>query len=316
MTEPRPTLDPQAQALLDAAASSGLPPVYDETIEIARQRMHAGFTQGGPGEIARRTDISIARDGDSVGVRVYHPSPDEVLPLLVFFHGGGWIVNDLDTHDVFCCTLANRANIAVASVDYSRAPEHRYPTALREGWDAVVGLVGRAGELGARPETIAVGGDSSGGALAAAIVNQAQGGGPKISAQLLIYPVVDYISEESPSYVERGTGYSLNRDFMEWAYRNYLPEQWDRNDPQLFPMREVDVSQVPPTLVVTAEFDPLRDEGRAYARKLADAGVSVSTLHAASQMHGFILQQPRIDEARRLVRDISDWTRDALGATK
>ena len=314
MVSVTPRLDPQAQSLLDAAAASGLPPIYEEAIEVARQRMHAGFTAGAPGQIARRTDLSVSSGNSDVAVRIYHPAPDEVLPLVVFFHGGGWIVNDLDTHDVFCCTLASQARCVVASVDYSRAPEARYPIALGEGWDALVALAGRAAEIGADGHRIAVAGDSSGGALAAAIVNRGQTEGPVVAAQVLIYPVVDYINEESPSYRERGSGYSLNRDFMDWAYRNDLPEQWSREDSDLFPLLAADVTRVPPTLIVTAEFDPLRDEGRSYAHKLATSGVKVSTIHAESQMHGFILQQPRIDEARVLVGEISRWTHRALRA--
>lgn len=306
-------LDSQAQAILDATAAAGLPPVYNESISVARQRMHDGFTQGGPGDIARRTDVVATGEDFSVGLRLYHPAPGQHLPIVLFFHGGGWIVNDLDTHDVYCCTLANQAQCVVASVDFSRSPEARYPVALEQGWSVLNWLIANAKQFEGRSDRVAVAGDSSGGALAAAIALRTQQNGPELAGQILIYPVTDYPNDDSQSYRERGQGYSLNRDFMDWAYRNYLPDDWSRRDGQLFPLQASRVDALPPTLIVTAEFDPLRDEGREYARKIADAGVNVTTIHAATQMHGFILQQAKIDRAKELVSEISEWTRKCLG---
>jgi len=298
MTTP---LDPAAQALLDAAAAGGLPPVYRVSIDEARTRMHRGFTSGEPEPIAEMRDFTVSSSDGPVGVRLYHPEPTTALPLVVFFHGGGWTVNDLDTHDRICSVLAKEASVAVVSVDYRLSPEYRYPAAIDDAETAYRWLSTHAAELGADASRIAVAGDSSGATVAVALALRIRdSGGAPPRFQLLFYPVTDYLEPETRSYIERGAGYSLSKPFMEWAWKNYLPSDWSRDDPYLFPLR-ADLAGLPPALVMTAEYDPLRDEGVAFARALETAGVPVEHVHADDQMHGFVMQTRAIPRAGELV---------------
>ncbi|MFF5011695.1 alpha/beta hydrolase [Streptomyces sp. NPDC001165] len=300
------TLDPQAQALLDAAAASGFPPVYTLPHQEARERMRAAFIQGEPEQIDRIEDFRIPAEHGSIPARLYHPVPTETLPLVLFFHGGGWTVNDLDTHDRLCTLLANGSRSAVLSVDYRRAPEYKYPAAVEDAWSALDWVAGDQRVPGVDPARIAVVGDSSGGTIAAALALKARDrGGPSLTQQVLIYPVTDYLDPPTASYVSRATGYSLNLAFMQWSWDNYLPENWSRDDGHLFPLRARDLAGLPPALVITAEFDPLRDEGMAYAQRLKDAGVPTQHWHFEDQMHGFVMQTRAISKARKAVEDVA-----------
>lgn len=311
------TLDPESQVLLNAAAASGLPPVYQVEIEEARRRMHAGFTSGEPEPIASVRDLRVAGPGGGLGLRLYTPVAEAVvLPCLLFFHGGGWTVNDLDTHDRLCSLIAKGAGIAVLSVDTRRAPEHKYPAAVEDAFTALLYLTSHGAELGVDTNKLAVGGDSSGGTVATALclLNRDRETGIGLRGQVLLYPVTDYPEPESSSYAERGTGYSLDRGFMEWSWRNYLPEKgWSRDDPYLFPLQAQDLHNLPPALIMTAEFDPLRDEGVAYVRRLTEAGVPVRHEHLDNQMHGFAMQTRVIDNARAAVEDVGIYLRGVLG---
>lgn len=298
------TLDPQAQALIDAAIASGLPPVYSLPVAQARRRMRDAFIWGDPEPIEQRKDLIVPGPAGDLTVRLYHPSPGRRLPLIVFFHGGGWIVNDLDTHDRLCVQFAVESSCAVLSVDFRCAPEHPYPAPLEDGYAAVAWAASHGDVLGADTSRIAVVGDSSGGTVAAAVSMAARDrGGPAIRQQTLIYPVTDHLDPPTASYRERGTGYSLNRDFMEWAWQAYLPSEWSATDPYLFPLRATDLTGLPNALVLTAEFDPLRDEGTAYAGRLGEAGVPTEHWHFDDQMHGFVMQTRAIDRARLAVAD-------------
>ncbi|MEU1919830.1 alpha/beta hydrolase [Streptomyces albogriseolus] len=299
-------LDPQAQALLDAAAASGLPPVYTLPHNEARTRMRAAFIQGQPEPIDRMEDLRIPAEHGHIPARLYHPAPAEILPLVLFFHGGGWTVNDLDTHDRLCTLLAKDSRSAVVSVDYRRAPEHKYPAAVDDAWTALLWAAEGQQVLAGDPRRIAVAGDSSGGTLAAALALKARDlSGPALDQQVLIYPVTDYLDPPTESYVSRSSGYSLNLPFMQWSWANYLPEQWSRDDSDLFPLRASSLAGLPPTLVLTAEFDPLRDEGAAYAQRLKEAGVPTEHWHYDDQMHGFAMQTRTIARARRAIEDVA-----------
>ncbi len=309
-------LDPQAQSLIDAAVASGLPPVYQLPVDESRARMRAAFIQGEPEPIFRRQDLEIPRaDETRLRARAYYPSDDGSLGLLVYFHGGGWIVNDLDTHDRLCSILAKAANCVVLSVDARRSPEVKYPEALDDPLLATRWAASAAGQdaLAADTSRVAVGGDSSGATFAAAVAKKFRDdGGPSLVTQFLMYPVTDYLEPATDSYVERGVGYSLNRDFMVWAWNAYLPLQWERSDPYLFPL-EGDLGGLPPAIIATAEFDPLRDEGIKLAEKLESAGVPVTHVHAHDQMHGFAMQTRAITRAAQLVADLSGHLRSAMG---
>ncbi|MEU6815286.1 alpha/beta hydrolase [Streptomyces sp. NPDC046860] len=279
--------------------------------------MRAAFLQGAPEQIASVRDFAVPAEHGSIPVRVYHPDPARTLPVVLFFHGGGWTVNDLDTHDRLCILLAKGSDSVVVSVDYRRAPEHKYPAAFEDGWTALHWVVGGAPDLGADPARIAVAGDSSGGTIAAALALKARDeGGPVITQQLLIYPVTDYLDPPTGSYVSRANGYSLNLPFMQWSWENYLPEEWSREDSGLFPLRARSLRDLPPALVLTAEFDPLRDEGIAYAERLRGDGVPTEHWHFDDQMHGFVMQTRAIARARKAVEDVaahlaSGFRRDA-----
>lgn len=308
-------LNVQAQALLDAAAASGLPPVYTAPIDEARTRMRAGFITGELETIEEMRDVRIPGPQGGIAARLYHPAPQEELPLVVFFHGGGWTVNDLDTHDRLCILLAKSSSCAVLSVDYRRSPEVKYPGPVEDAYSAFLWAVNNARSLGASGAAVAVAGDSSGGTLAAAVSLLARDRkGPRITFQLLLYPVTDYLEPLTESYVQRGKGYSLNKDFMDWSWKNYLPESWDRNDPYLFPLRADEFRGLPRTLILTAEFDPLRDEGVAYAASLRAAGTPVEHIHMEDQMHGFAMQTHVIDTAREAVLESGEKMRAALAA--
>ena len=262
--------------------------------------------------VAKVNDVLI---GNDLAARCYHPKPAETLPVLVFFHGGGWILNDLDTHDPLCRRIAHVADCVVLSVDYRRSPEHKYPAALDDAKAALAWVHVVADAIGGEPARIAVGGDSAGGTLAAALAKLARDdGGPQLRAQLLFYPVLDYSDPGTGSYAERGVGLSLDRAYMDWVWDAYLPSDWSRGDPYLFPLLG-EVAGLPPTVLYIAEFDVLRDEGVAFAMKLRAAGVPVDIVIAEDQMHGFANHADRIAAAGALVdeasRRLGQWIRAA-----
>lgn len=300
-------LDPQAQAILDAGAASGLPPVYTIPTAEARKRMRAAFIKG-EAPLVDRAEVSIPGPNGGLPARLYSPVGGQKLPLIVFFHGGGWTVNDLDTHDRLCDLIAAGSNSAVLSVDYRRAPEFPYPAALDDAYTALEWAEANAHSLGCDGQTFAVAGDSSGGTLAAALTLLSKHRrGPRISLQILLYPALDYLEPATRSYVERATGYSLNFDFMAWSWRNYLPEVWARDDQYLFPLQAPDLSGLPEALILTAEYDPLRDEGIAYANRLVASSTQnlVRHWHLDDQMHGFAMQTNTIDRAARMMEELT-----------
>ncbi|MFF2101726.1 alpha/beta hydrolase [Streptomyces sp. NPDC058202] len=268
--------------------------------------MRAAFIQGEPEPIQTIHDVSIPSDYGTLPGRLYHPSTTERLPLILFFHGGGWTVNDLDTHDRLCTLLAKKSHSTLLAVDYRRAPEHKYPAALEDAWTSLQWAAKNQESLYADTSKIAVAGDSSGGTLAAALALMARDrGGPSLTQQILICPVTDYLEPATGSYRDRATGYSLNLPFMQWSWRNYLPADWSRDDGYLFPLRAEDLHGLPTALVITAEFDPLRDEGAAYAQRLKEEGVPTDHWHYDDQMHGFAMQTRTIDRAQQAVHDVA-----------
>jgi len=308
-------LDPQAQALLDAAKAAGLPPVYLLPVPQARQRMEDAFRNPeSPLEMGSVSEIAVPSPAGSVTVRAYFPSDEPGIGCLVFVHGGGWTLNSLDTHDLLCRQLAKAGRCAVLSVDHRRAPEHKHPAALEDVFSVLEWAFDNGDEFGWDSARIGIGGDSSGGTLsaAAALLNRDRGGRP-VACQLLIYPVTDYFLPGTASYQEMATGYSLNRDFMIWFWTNYIKNETDLSDPYLCPLKAEDFSGLPPALILTAEYDPLRDEGAEYGRRLQVAGVEVKHMHFEDQMHGFMMQTRAIDRAREALRPIGEWLQGRLG---
>jgi acetyl esterase len=301
-------LDPHAQALLDEVSALGQPPYAAMSPSDARQAMRVRLANVDEAEaVARIEDHFIPCPAHQIPVRLYLPAASAALPVLVYFHGGGWVIGGIDTHDHFCRHLANAAACAVASVDYRLAPEHKFPTGLEDCYTAVLWIITNANAFNIDSSRIAVGGDSAGGNLAAAITLLARDrGGPDLSYQVLIYPVTDYWIPSPPSYLKLGVGYSLTRDSMIWFWHHYLPSGVSPDNPYLCPLRAPSLEGVPPAFVITAEYDPLLDEGERYVERLKDAGVQVVLKRYDGMMHGFCHHYKRFIQARQLVNDIAD----------
>ena len=309
-------LDPEAQALLDVMRAVGTPQPYTLPIAEARESTRAAFvTKGDPIPLHSVRDVSVPTPHGSLALRTYRPA-EGTLPLALFLHGGGWILNDLDTHDRLCRRIARRSGWLLASLDYRRAPEHKHPAALEDAQLAYRWLLDNAGAIGGDPSCVALVGESSGATTVACLTLLLRDlGAPLPIYQILAYPVTDRYGRW-PSYQERGTGYVLDLEFARWSMENSVAGDQDMDDPYLLPLTASDLSGLPPTLIVTAEFDPLRDEGIAYARKLKDAGVAVDHIHAEDQMHGFLLLDRAIAKAGTLIDRLADaLSAQALTAT-
>lgn len=292
-------LDPQAKQIIDATLALNLPPMERMTPDEARQSMRARTAALGPvEEVARVADHRVPVDGGEMGVRCYTPGGDGPFPVLVYFHGGGWVIGDIGTHDGICRSLANAAGCVVASVDYRLAPEHKYPVAAEDAFAATRWVAQHARRLGVDARRIAVGGDSAGGTLAAAVTLMARDrGGPELALQLLVYPVTHH-SFDTASYREHADGYLLTRDAMRWFWSHYLRREEDGRHPYASPLLAADLLGLPPALVMTAEYDPLRDEGEAYAARLREAGVPVTVTRYPGMIHGFFRMINLVDKAR------------------
>lgn len=309
-------LDPQAQMLLDKAASAGLPPVFTLPVEQARQRMIAAFvTSDEPEPIAAVENRNIAGPAGDIPIRLYWPEGKGPFPITVFYHGGGWTLNNLDTHDTICRSITRQAECLTVSVDFRLAPEHPFPAVIEDSYAALKWVAENAASIRGDAKCIAVAGDSSGGNQAAVMTLLARDqGGPDIVYQVLIYPVVDYYLPGTQSYEENATGYSLSRDFMIWFWNNYLPPETDPKNPLISPLQASDLSGLPPALIITAEFDPLRDEGEAYAARLRDAGILVNLRRYEGMMHGFVIQHKLLDKGKMGLQEITLSLRSAFKA--
>jgi len=310
------TLDPQLQLLLALRERLGVPPV--ETLPPqqvrARVRQEARAATGRPIPVRSVTDLIV--DGPAGALPARHYAPDEPgapRPLLLFLHGGGFVICDLDTHDQACRLLCRYAGVHVVSVDYRLAPEHAFPAAVEDARAALRWAFANAARLGADPTRVAIGGDSAGGNLAT-VTAQAAGrdGGPAPALQVLIYPGVDR-TKPYPSLDLFAEGFFLTRDEIDWFDRNYAADA-DRSDPRLSPLLEPDLSGLAPALVVTAGFDPLRDEGEAYAAALETAGTAVTLRREPSMIHGFINMIDLSSSARAASLELAREVRAMLDA--
>lgn len=296
-------LDPQAQALMTLISEKGIPPVYTQTPTEARAsyRARRAFTQPDAPEVGRVQDLSFSQGGVHIFVRTYHPSgADAALPALVYLHGGGWTIGDLDTHDVLCRSLCVQAECVVVAVDYRLGPEHKFPAAYDDAVAAWQWVASQADRLGLDPERIAIGGDSAGGNLAAAACLGLRDLGCQPRMQLLIYPST-LMAPDTDSYRANGQGYMLTRESMAWYSGNYLREVSDTLDWRAAPLLASSHVGLPPALVLTAGFDPLRDEGLMYADALSRAGVSSQYICFERQIHGFITMGRVLQEANTAV---------------
>jgi acetyl esterase len=296
-------LDPQAKKIIEATLALNLPPMEKMTPDEARAGMRARTAGLGPVEdVARVEDHRVPVDGGAITVRCYTPAGKGPFPALVFFHGGGWVIGDLDTHEGICRSLANHGGCVVASVDYRLAPEHKYPAAAADSFAATRWVAANASRLGVDAGRLAVGGDSAGGNLAAVVALMArERGGPALSFQLLVYPATQH-GFDTASYRDNADGYLLTRDAMRWFWDQYLAAPEDGQQPAASPMRAERLEGLPPALVITAEYDPLRDEGEAYAARLREAGVSVTVTRYPGMVHGFF-RWINITDKGRAARD-------------
>ena len=311
-------LDPQAKALLDLVASRDLPSYHTLPPPQARHlyREARFFSQPAPIEMAEiRMHAAPGRRGD-IPIRSYLPHGIDAagpVPALVFLHGGGFVIGDLDTHDVLCRELADKARCRVMSVDYRLAPEHRFPAALEDAVAAVRWVSSRAGTLGIDARRIAVGGDSAGGNLAASACLTLRDAGDALPClQLLIYPGTD-LRGVSESHRTRGEGFLLTRALIDWFSECYVGWPAQRLDPRASPLLARDHAGLPAAYVLTAEYDPLRDEGRDYARALAAAGVPTIHEDVPGQVHGFITMGRVMDAANASVARCAQVLREAFG---
>ncbi|HEX6818694.1 MAG TPA: alpha/beta hydrolase [Ktedonobacterales bacterium] len=298
-------LDPQAQMLLDQLAQLGGKQTFEMTPQEARDDMRAMIGYLGEGEpVASLEDRRIPGPGGEIPVRMYTPQGGAPFPLLVFFHGGGWVVGDIETHDGLCRSLANGAGCVVVSVDYHLAPEHPFPAAPQDCYAATQWAAANADSLQADSTRIAVGGDSAGGNLAAVVALMARDqGGPRLDFQLLIYPALD-ARMQTPSIDENAEGYMLTKQSMIWYRGHYLQHSGDILNPLASPLLAENLRGLPPALIITAEFDPLRDEGEMYAERLQAAGVSVTHTRYHGMIHGFVSLSSLLDQGKTALAEI------------
>jgi acetyl esterase len=309
-------LHPETRALLDLMIERQVPPVNTLAPPEARRLYleRRNYTQPDAPEVASVRDLAAPTPAGDVPLRSYRPlgaAAEAVLPALVYFHGGGWTIGDLDTHDVLCRQLANGSGIAVVSVGYRLGPEHRFPAAVDDALAATRWVCTQAAALGLDPLRIAVGGDSAGGNLAAVVAIIERDAGRALAYQLLIYPATDQ-RQGQPSHSANGEGYLLTRDSIRWFHQQYLGGPAHDSDWRASPLLAADLSRLPPALVLTAGYDPLRDEGLQYAQRLTAAGTPCTYVCFERQIHGFVLMGRVLAEARSAVALCAAELRRAL----
>ncbi|VAW43172.1 hypothetical protein MNBD_CHLOROFLEXI01-5365 [hydrothermal vent metagenome] len=288
-------LDPALKMMLEqaeAAVAAGQPELWELPVPEARAgfRMMTPMFDGQPVDVHTVVDQMIAGSDGDLPIRLYTPRPvadGEKLPILTCFHGGGWTIGDLETHDVLCRYLSHHVDCLVVAVDYRMGPEHKFPAAVEDCWAATKWVKENADSFAGDASRIAVGGDSAGGNLAAVITQLAKKENLPLVFQMLIYPAVD-VGTDYPSRTEYAKGYFLTQESMDWFVGNYINDESDYANPQMSPLLTDDFSGLPPALVITAGFDPLQDEGRAYAEKLTAAGVPTEYAHYEDMIHGFV----------------------------
>ncbi|MEO5880870.1 MAG: alpha/beta hydrolase [Caldimonas sp.] len=300
-------LHPQAQALIALIEERGLPPMQSLSPVEARlfYRERRALTQPEPPPVAEITELSADGPHGAIPLRLYRPTrrsdDPAAAPVLVYFHGGGWTIGDLDTHDVLCRQLANGSGCAVVAVDYRMGPEHRFPAAVDDSLAATRWVHRHCESLGLDPARLAVGGDSAGGNLAAVVALLARDAGDlPLAYQLLIYPATDMRCVH-PSHAANGRGYLLETPTIAYFRGNYIDDAACYVDWRASPLLHTDLAKLPPALVLTAGFDPLRDEGMAYANALVAAGNTATYVCFERQIHGFITMGKALDEANTAV---------------
>ena len=308
-------LDPQVRAFLDEFNALNAPPFETLTPEEAREMAVAEIeVLGMPQAVAEVRDFTVPGPAGKIPVRLYKPenAGDDLFPVFVYYHGGGWVVCDLDTHDMYCRQVANAVGCAVVAVDYRLAPEHKYPAAAEDSYAATKWVAENASTFGGDQARLAVGGDSAGGNLAAAVCLMARDRGRFMPIhQILVYPVIDY-DFDRPSYRENAEGYLLTKSAMRWFWECYLERAEDGHQPYASPIRAETLIGLPPALVITSEYDPLRDEGEAFAARLGESGVPVELTRYDGMIHGFIRRTAIFDQAKTAQKQVADTLKEVF----
>ena len=307
------TLDPDAAAVFKAFQEAGRPPYETVSPAEARERYLKGrfVSNPEPPELASVEPLTIPSPAGSIPARVYTPTRlrmvNGLAPGLVFFHGGGWVIGDLDSHDVVCRKLADEGELMVVSVDYRLAPEHKFPAAVDDAIASTKWIAENAKRFGIDAARLMVGGDSAGGNLAAVVAIAARdGNGPDIAGQLLIYPAIDFAMTH-PSHKEPETSILLTHSVIRWFRDHYLSGAVDVHDWRASPARATTLIGLPPAYVLTAGADPLRDEGDEYAHRLKEAGVAVTHRTFPGQFHGFFTMGKLLQQANVAAGEIGVW---------
>jgi acetyl esterase len=313
------TLDPDAAFIYQAFQDAGRPAYETLTAPEAREyyRNARDVMNPEPPALESNKTLSIPAPHGAIPARIYTPKTlrknDGLAPCLVFFHGGGWVIGDLDTHDVVCQKLAHEGELIVISVDYRLAPEHKFPAAADDAITATKWVAANAKQLGIDAAHLLVGGDSAGGNLAAVVCLQArEAGGPQPAMQALLYPAADSVGGQA-SRDTFAEGFLLTRNDMDWFEGHYLPDGCEHGDPRVSIMRAPDVSNLPPAYVATAGFDPLRDEGETYATRMREAGVKVALQRHSGLIHGFANLTAICPSARAAMFEVAGAIRMGLG---
>jgi acetyl esterase len=312
------TLDADAAAVYKLYQEAGRPPYETVTPQEARELYLKGCLAASPPPpvLAHISPLHIPAPHGAIPARFYMPKQRRdragLAPALVFFHGGGWVIGNLDTHDVACRKLAHEGEMAVIAVDYRLAPEHKFPAAVDDAVTATRWIAGNAARLGIDASRLAIGGDSAGGNLAAVVALSARdAGGPAIAGQVLVYPATDFAMGH-PSHSEPETSVLLTHSVIRWFRDHYLNGVTDGDDWRASPARAKDLAGLPPAYVLTAGADPLRDEGAEYAGRLNDAGVAVTYRHFPGQFHGFFTMGKFLEQSNVAISEIVGWLK-ALG---
>ena len=304
-------LDPQAQQVLDQLAALGLPPNHMVSPQQARENMRNRPRIDGP-EVAKVEDRSVSWRDAEVPVRIYTPAGTGPFPILIWCHGGGMVVGDLETADATARHLTVETGCVTVSVDYRLAPETKFPGACDDCYAAAVWASDNAASIQGDASRMAVGGDSAGGNLAAVVAQMARDRAhPDLAFQLLVYPMTA-LDFETPSYVDNADGYLLTRDSMKWYWDQYLGASDDPNHPYAVPSKARSFQNLPPALVITAEFDPLRDEGETYAKNLEAAGVPTTCTRYDGMIHGFFAMSGAVDKAGQAVSQAAAAMKEAF----
>jgi acetyl esterase len=305
-------VDPQIRALLDRG--TGVPATHTLTVAEARRQYEARIALMAPApKVAKIVERDIDGPGGPLRLRIYTPEGDGPFPLVAFFHGSGFVLCSLDTHDGMCRNLAAGIGCVVVSVDYRLAPEHKFPDGLNDCLAATRWAAANAVELGVDPSLIMVAGDSAGGNMAAVTALRVRDeGGPALCGQMLLYPVTDYHTPGTPSYTENADGYGLTRATMEWFWEHYLTTSVEAENPYACPLRARDLTRLPPAYVINAEFDPLRDEAELYGKRLREAGVPTEITRCLGMNHGFLFWVGVVAGADTAMAEACAWARQAF----